>query len=179
MSRRYLFYSALDNRIGMNDGWPYGILPDKETQLVVGIETVHESSHKATLAWNIQTLWSILLLYQGIKIFLQFWSYQFISINHQYPLAGSSIYGSLTCRFTNLIVSSRKDNYLATITLCYIQGVVSTFHVADNHLVKALHCIQHLLKMAGGIIGINNHRDAISLLLFYTCLIHISMLYKY
>ena len=23
--------SALDNRIGMNDGWPYGILPDKET----------------------------------------------------------------------------------------------------------------------------------------------------
>ena len=81
MSRRYLFYSALDNRIGMNDGWPYGILPDKETQLVVGIETMHESSHKATLAWNIQTLWSILLLYQGIKIFLQFWSYQFISIN--------------------------------------------------------------------------------------------------
>ena len=33
-------------------------------------------------------------------------------------------YSSLTCRFTNLIVSSRKDNYLATITLCYIQGIV-------------------------------------------------------
>ena len=77
----YLFYPALDNRVGMDDSRPYRILPDKETQLIVGIETVHESSHKATLAWNIQTLWSILLLYQGIKIFLQFWSYQFISIN--------------------------------------------------------------------------------------------------
>ena len=53
MSRWYLFYPALDNRIGMNDGWPYGILPDKETQLVIRIETMHESSHKATLAWNI------------------------------------------------------------------------------------------------------------------------------
>ena len=176
MRCRYLFYPALDNWIGMNDGWPYCILSDKETQLVIGIETMHEPTHKAALARHIQALWSILLLYQGIKIFLQFWSYQFISINHQYPHAGSSIYGSLTCRFTNLIVSSRKDNYLATITLCYIQGIVSTFHVADNHLVKTLHRIQHLLKMAGGIIGIDNHRDAIYLLLSYTCLVHIYIL---
>ncbi len=62
---------------------------DKETQLVIRIETMHESSHKATLAWNIQALWSILLPYQGIKILLQFWGYQFVSINHQYPLAGT------------------------------------------------------------------------------------------
>ena len=81
MRCRYLFYPALDNWIGMNDGWPYCILSDKETQLVIGIETMHEPTHKAALARHIQALWSILLLYQGIKIFLQFWSYQFISIN--------------------------------------------------------------------------------------------------
>ena len=177
MSRWYLFYPALDNRIGMNDGWPYGILPDKETQLVIRIETMHESSHKATLAWNIQTLWSILLPYQGIKILLQFWGYQFVGINHQYPLAGSSIYGSLPCRFTNLIIASRENNDLATIFTGNIQCIIRTLHIADHYLIEVFYGFQNFSQMLRCIVSIDNNRDSVLCLMNIFLITHIP--YKY
>ena len=121
---------------------------------------MHESSHKATLTWNIQTLWSILLLYQGIKIMLQFRGYQFVCINHQYPLAGSGIYGSLPCRFTNLIIASREDNNLATIFTGNIQCIIRTLHIADYYLIEVFYGFQNLSQMLRGVIGINNDRNA-------------------
>jgi hypothetical protein len=53
----------------------------------------------------------------------------------------------IACRLHNRYISFGKRSNPAPVLLCYGQGAVGAFHVANNDFVEILYGIKHLFQM--------------------------------
>ena len=63
------------------------------------------------------------------------------------------------------MVSFGECNHACSQSLGYGHGVVGTLHVAHQHLVKSLGGTYYLFEHGGGIVGIDDHRNLVFVIL--------------
>ena len=131
----------------MDDGRPVGHVATEEPQHIVGIGTVEKTPHEIVLPWDGDARGRISARSLFVEIVAQRRRHHLVGIDHQHPGVGGLVDGKLAGRLHDGMVGLGEGHDSATMTAGDVEGRVLTLHIADEHLVEALHGLEHLLQM--------------------------------
>ena len=113
----------------MDDGWPMGYVATEETQDIIWIGTMKETTHKIILSGNSYSVRAIFICYLAIQEITQAWCHQFISINNQDPIVDRLMNGKLTGWLDDVVLPIGKGYDTASMPFGYLHRMVCAFHI--------------------------------------------------
>ena len=108
----------------VDDGWPSGFAFPEETEDVVRVVAMHETSHEVVLAGNVKPIRGIGCGNELVKVFAKLWSDEFVGIDNENPFMSGVVNGKLACGFNDVVFPFGKGDDTASEVCSDLHGGV-------------------------------------------------------
>ena len=138
-------------------GRPHRTLLAEESQLTVVAQALRVAQHEAVPTGDIQSCGTVGLFNPPIEIVAQLRCHYLVGVDHEHPRPLCLLDSKRPGGLCTLMVSLGESHHPTMVPAGDVERFVFTLHIADKHLVEALHGIDDLLQILRRITRINDY----------------------